>query len=158
MVLMVKQGDFCKAVATRYTTNMDSGLQKVRTTLKEARSSATHSRLAVFSNLAQHGPMSVGSLATHMRKDVDRATVYRTVELFEKLGIVNRIWHGFKHQVELSEIFTPHHHHALCQQCGNTIDIASPELEAALTGLAKKHRFLTLNHSVELTGYCSNCQ
>lgn len=137
---------------------MEIGVQKVKTTLKEARASATQSRLAVFNALAENGPMSVGSLATTMRRDVDRATVYRTVELFEKLGIVNRIWHGFKHQVELSEIFTPHHHHALCQQCGKTIDIASPELENALTTLAKKHQFLSLSHSVELTGYCPDCQ
>ena len=137
---------------------MDSSVHKVKATLKEARSSATQGRLAVFNHLAKGGPMSVGTLAGRLQKDVDRATVYRTVELYEKLGIVNRIWHGFKHQVELSEIFTPHHHHALCQQCGKTIDITSPELEAALTSLAKRHQFLTLNHSVELTGYCKDCQ
>lgn len=137
---------------------MDTGVQKLKHTLKEARSSATGSRLAVFNHLAKHGPMGVGALSQQLLKDVDRATVYRTVELYEKLGIVNRIWHGFKHEVELSEIFTPHHHHAKCQQCGKTIDIASPELEAALTALAKKHQFLTLSHSVELTGYCITCQ
>ncbi len=137
---------------------MDSGIQKVKTTLKEAHFSATRSRLLVFTNLANTGPKSVGALAEALQKDIDRATVYRTIELFERLGIVNRIWQGFKHQVELSEIFTPHHHHALCQNCGRTIDIASPELEAALTTLAKKHRFLALNHSVELNGYCPNCQ
>jgi Fur family transcriptional regulator, ferric uptake regulator len=137
---------------------METSAQKVKVTLKQAKFSATQSRLAVFHNLVEHGPMSVGTLATQMRRDVDRATVYRTIELFEKLGIVNRIWHGFKHQVELSEIFTPHHHHALCQNCGKTIDIASPELENALTTLAKKHGFLSLNHSVELAGYCSACQ
>lgn len=137
---------------------MDSGLQKVKATLKEVHHSATRSRLAVFTQLAKAGPMSVGALAHQLQEDVDRATVYRTVELYEKLGIVNRIWHGFKHQVELSEIFTPHHHHALCQQCGKTVDITSSELEAALTSLAKKHQFLTLNHAVELTGYCKNCQ
>ena len=137
---------------------MDKGVLKVKQTLKEAKSSATKSRLAVFNYLAAHGPCSTGTLANQLRKDVDRATVYRTVELYEKLGIVNRIWHGFKNQIELSEIFTPHHHHAVCQQCGKTIDIASPELESALAGLARKHQFLTLNHSVELSGYCSDCQ
>lgn len=137
---------------------MESGILKVKTTLKEAHFSATRARILVFTTLASDGPKSVGALASALHKDTDRATVYRTIELFERLGIVNRIWHGFKHRVELSEIFTPHHHHAMCQQCGKMVDIASPELEAALTSLAKKHRFLALNHSVELTGYCSNCQ
>jgi Fur family transcriptional regulator, ferric uptake regulator len=156
--MMVKLTDFAIVSHTTILKPMDTGIQKVKNTLKEAHSSATKGRLAVFSHLATAGPMSVGELAHQLQEDVDRATVYRTVELYEKLGIVNRIWHGFKHQVELSEIFTPHHHHALCQQCGKTIDITSPELEAALTSLAKKHHFLTLNHSVELSGYCSECQ
>lgn len=137
---------------------MESSAAKLKTTLKAAKYSATKPRVAVFSQLATHGPLSVGALAQQLGRTVDRATVYRTVELFEKLGIVNRIWHGFKHQVELSEIFTPHHHHAMCQNCGQTIDIASPELEATLAKLAKSHKFLALSHSVELLGYCQKCQ
>lgn len=137
---------------------MESGIGKLKQTLKQAGSSATKSRVLIFTHLQQEGPLSISQLSSAVATHADRATVYRTVELFEKLGIVNRIWHGFKHQVELSEIFTPHHHHALCQNCGRTVDIASPELEAVLSGLAKKHNFLAVSHSVELTGYCSRCQ
>lgn len=137
---------------------MDSLTLKLRSTLKDAHYSATHPRIKVFNYLAAHGPSSVGTLANSLAGDINRATVYRTVELFEKLGIVNRIWHGFKHQIELSEIFTPHHHHATCQNCGTTIDIASPELESALAGIARQHNFLAIGHSVELIGYCTKCQ
>lgn len=137
---------------------METSVAKLKSTLKAAHYSATKPRVAVFNQLAARGPLRVGALAQQLTDTVDRATVYRTVELFEKLGIVNRIWHGFKHQVELSEIFTPHHHHALCQNCGNTIDIASPELESTLARLAKSHDFLALSHSVELLGYCNKCQ
>lgn len=137
---------------------MDTLAFKLKDTLKQAKYSATRPRLTVFSQLAKEGPISVGNLAQQLEPQVDRATVYRTVELYEKLGIVNRIWHGFKHQVELSEIFTPHHHHARCQNCGSTTDISSPELESALSRLTKQHGFLALNHSVELLGYCQKCQ
>lgn len=150
---------FCNSVAKCcILARMDTSSAKLKTTLKAANFSATKPRVAVFSHLAAHGPLSVGALALSLKSTVDRATVYRTVELFEKLGIVNRIWHGFKHQVELSEIFTPHHHHALCQNCGQTIDIASPELESSLAKLAKSRQFLAISHSVELLGYCKNCQ
>lgn len=133
-------------------------MHKLKTTLRDARYSTTKPRLEVFNQLATAGPSSVSRLAEQLEPQVDRATVYRTVELYEKLGIVNRIWHGFKHQVELSEIFTPHHHHARCRNCGSTTDIASPELEASLSRLAKDHGFLALGHSVELLGYCQKCQ
>jgi Fe2+ or Zn2+ uptake regulation protein len=136
---------------------MEATATKLKSTLKAARYSATKPRLHVFTQLAR-GPVSVGMLAQRLSPQVDRATVYRTIELYEKLGIVNRIWHGFKHQVELSEIFTPHHHHGLCQSCGDTIDITSPELEATLSRLAREHSFLALSHSVELVGYFQKCQ
>lgn len=137
---------------------MDMARQKLKATLKEAHCSATQTRMKVFLHLMNAGPVSVGRLAQLLEREVDRATVYRTIDLFEKLGIINRIWHGFKHQVELSEIFTPHHHHAKCQNCAATIDIGSPELESAIAQLTKQHHFLALTHSVEVTGYCQNCQ
>lgn len=152
------QLNFCNIIAITYTTDMHESTHKLHAALKEARYSATKPRLAVFNYLAHHGPHSVGLLAQKLERQVDRATTYRTIELFEQLGIVNRIWHGFKHQVELSEIFTPHHHHALCQNCGQTVDIASPELESTLAKLARSHGFLAVSHSVELVGYCQNCQ
>lgn len=137
---------------------METSLGKLRDTLKQAGSNATKKRVTIFTHLQNNSPQSVGRLARDLHAVVDRATVYRTVELFEKLGIVNRIWHGFKHQIELSEIFTPHHHHAQCQNCGKTLDITSKELEVILNELGKWHHFLTLSHSVELVGYCDTCQ
>lgn len=137
---------------------MEIGQQKLNVTLQAAGYSATKTRKAVFDKLVGSDPMSVSVLANKLHGEVDKATVYRTAELFEKLGIVNRTWHGFKNHIELSEIFTPHHHHAVCQNCLETIQISSPELEAALNTLAKAHNFLAVNHSVELIGYCQKCQ
>lgn len=137
---------------------IDVSLVKLRDTLKNAGSSATRKRVVLFEHLQKQSPISVGRLSKAVSPGIDRATVYRNIALFEKLGIVNRIWHGFKHQIELSEIFTPHHHHALCQSCGKTVDIASKDLESVLAELGKRHQFLTISHTVELLGYCVACQ
>lgn len=125
-------------------------------TLKAAGRSLTAPRRAVFRALLE-GPATPAQLAVSLQGSMDRASVYRTVELFEQLGVVNRIWHGFKSHIELSEIFLPHHHHAICQRCGAVLDLTSTELEQALARLAKTHGFLTVEHSVELSGYCSEC-
>ncbi len=132
-------------------------LAKLKETLKQAGSSATKSRVSVFLAL-QNGPIGINDLIKEVRANTDRATVYRTIELFEKLGIVNRIWYGAEPLVERSEIFTPHHHHALCQNCGRAVDLSSSDLEAALSALSKQYKFLALSHSVELSGYCDRCQ
>jgi Fe2+ or Zn2+ uptake regulation protein len=131
---------------------------RLTNTLKDSGYSITLPRRRVFDELSTSGPVTTATLSQKCSEALDRATVYRTVTLFEKLGIVNRIWHGFKSQLELSEIFTPHHHHAVCQSCGATIDIVNPELESAISRLSREHKFLTVGHSIELTGYCESCQ
>lgn len=134
----------------------EASLDKLKSTLKQAGNGTTRSRAAVFSAL-QKGPSTIAGLISQLGAQADRATVYRTIELFEKLGITNRIWPGPEPLIELSEIFVPHHHHALCQNCHAAIDISSGELESALSVLAKKYSFLALSHSVELSGYCQRC-
>jgi Fur family transcriptional regulator, ferric uptake regulator len=135
----------------------EATVAKLKSTLKQAGSGATSTRVAIFSTL-QNGPITIGQMLLDVGKKADRATVYRTIDLFEKLGIVNRIWYGSEPLVELSEIFVQHHHHALCQNCGSAIDVYSGELESTLAALAKKYDFLALSHSVEISGYCQDCQ
>lgn len=130
----------------------------LKDTLKASSYSLTNPRQQIFKILEKHGPLSTVELTELCDDNINRATVYRTVELFENLGVINRLWYGFKSTIELSEIFTPHHHHAVCNQCGTTIDIASTELEFVISKLAKKHEFLALGHSIELRGYCKDCQ
>lgn len=129
---------------------------RLKKTLKKSGYSVTAPRQIVFDNLLD-GPISRARLADMISETMDRATVYRTLDLFEKIGIVNRIWHNFESRVELSEIFVPHHHHAVCQRCGKASDIVSSELEQELTRIAKKHNFLAVEHRLELSGYCENC-
>jgi Fur family ferric uptake transcriptional regulator len=126
--------------------------------LKDSGNSYTLPRRTVFEQLQKQGPTTSTQLARACAPTIDRATTYRTITLFERLGVVNRIWHGFKSQIELSEIFTPHHHHASCQHCGVSIDIVDPELEKLLSRIAKDRNFLALGHVIELTGYCEKCQ
>ncbi len=135
---------------------MELSNKQLLDTLQSSRLSITKPREAIFNELAK-GPITVSALANNLKNSIDRATVYRTAELFERLGIINRSWHGFEHKIELSEIFVPHHHHAVCQNCSATIKIASPELESILNKIAKNNNFITVNHSVELIGYCQKC-
>jgi Fur family transcriptional regulator, ferric uptake regulator len=50
-----------------------------------------------------------------------------------------------------------HHHHLVCRFCGSAIEVEGPEVErwAATTG--KKHGFLDVTHTVEITGTCPEC-
>ena len=120
--------------------------------------SLTKPRQTVFGTLSEHGSMSMAELAKAVADTCDRASVYRTIELFEKLNIAQKVAVGWKYKVELSEIFQGHHHHAVCLKCEQVIDFhESPELEVALQQIAQEAGFKLTDHSLELQGYCSNC-
>jgi len=92
--------------------------------LADNQQSLTKPRQRVFNALQHHTSLTMPEL-TDACQDVDRASVYRTVTLFEKLGIVIRIPTGWKYRLELGEAFHEHHHHATCDRCGASI--ALPE-------------------------------
>ena len=56
--------------------------------LKKNGSSLTKPRKTVFDLLLNQKPQSMQVLASRAKGRVDRATVYRTIDLFERLGIV----------------------------------------------------------------------
>lgn len=125
--------------------------------LKDNRVSLTKPRQAVFEALQHHKSLTMAEL-TAACPAVDRASVYRTSELFEKLGIIMRIPTGWKYRLELGEAFHEHHHHATCSVCGASIALPEdPALEKRLQELAKRRNFTLVSHQIELTGTCESC-
>lgn len=130
----------------------------VRTLLASHGYSLTAPRQTVFDELKKlHKPVTVVELAKRL-PEVDRVSVYRTVDVFEKIGVARRVWTGFKSKIELSEEFSSHHHHFACLKCGKTIDLESEELERSMKAFETRHGFTLVQHSVELTGYCADCR
>lgn len=148
-------GPFCKFVAICYDIAMASDVLIQQ--LRKHNYSVTKPRQAVFSYLLSHGPTSLGDLCRHL-KTIDRASIYRTISLFEELGFVRRVSVGWKYKIELTDLFTVHHHHLHCQNCGKVIDIHDkPAFDLAVAELAQEHGFRPLSHELEIRGICQNC-
>src|SRR5580692_9907794 len=92
-------------------------------TLQQAGYSNTRSRRVVFEALQGQEPLSMHELVMACTKQVDRASIYRTIALFEKLGIVQRLQIGWKYKLELSNNFNFHHHHLTCSKCNCIIPL-----------------------------------
>lgn len=132
---------------------------KLTETLKSAGHSLTKPRQAVFSALQAGKPRTMRELTLDLASVIDRASIYRTVDLFEKLGIVKRVQTGWKWRVELSDQFTPHHHHLTCNTCGSVVSFDEPPgFETLLNSIAAKHGFVADDHSLEINGVCSECR
>jgi len=131
-------------------------LQKV---LKENGYSMTQARLFVCELLWHQEPQSMHDLGEQLQGTIDRASLYRTIGLFEKLGLVQRIYIGWKYKVELSDIFTHHHHHISCSNCGKIVAIKEErQIERLLNTLANQYGFVAQGHQLEIQGLCAHCQ
>jgi Fur family transcriptional regulator, ferric uptake regulator len=135
---------------------MFAELDAFKRLLKEQRQSVTKTRLAVFKALLDQEPLSMHQLVDRVA-DADRASVYRTIDLFERLGIVQRLNTGWKYKIELSDKFAAHHHHLTCTHCGATIPMNEQELEAVIDKLARAHGFQPMAHQIEIQGLCGVC-
>jgi Fur family ferric uptake transcriptional regulator len=134
---------------------ISSVLQQI---LRDRGYSTTKARLFVCELLWNHEPQSMRELTERAAGIIDRASLYRTIDLFEKLGIVQRIYIGWKYKVELSDAFVHHHHHISCLGCGKIVAITEEhEIEQLIHELAAKHGFTADNHQLEVRGYCASC-
>jgi Fur family transcriptional regulator, ferric uptake regulator len=125
--------------------------------LKREGHSFTQTRQRIFHTLMGQEPISMAQLTGRVR-GVDRASVYRTIDLFERLGIVQRLYSGWKYKLELTDKFAPHHHHLTCTNCGRTIVLSEHELERFIEQLAHKHGFTPVGHQIEIQGLCTMCK
>jgi Fe2+ or Zn2+ uptake regulation protein len=119
---------------------------------------ATKPRLAVFSALERSSaPISAAEL---MKKcpTVDKVTIYRTIDIFLKLGIAKSVPYGWKQRYELAEPFNPHHHHIHCTNCSRVVEIHSAKLEQMMAAIAAHHDFSITSHAFEIEGLCHSCR
>ena len=130
--------------------------EEIKNVLKQQGFTATKTRLAVLRSILSLQPASMNQLITSLPR-VDRATVYRTVDLFVDLGIAKKVSTGFKFRVELGDSFQEHHHHLTCLRCETVIDVHTPEIEYAIEQTANNNGFRPIRHDLEITGYCANC-
>jgi len=133
--------------------------EKLASTLKSRGYSLTKPRQAFFSALQSGTPRTMHELSMDLSSVMDRASIYRTVELFEELGIVVRVQQGWKYRIELSDQFSPHHHHITCLNCGRVLSFDEPAgLDRLLNEIAIKCGFTNKYHSLEISGLCPECR
>lgn len=139
--------------------NKQEALELFKKTLATHNYSVTNVRQLVFGLLWGAGPQSMRQLNAAAGGAIDRVSLYRTINLFERLAIVQRITIGWKYKVEMSELFVHHHHHITCSSCGQVASVFEHAgLERIIQKLTYKHDFSHQAHQLEITGLCNACQ
>jgi Fur family ferric uptake transcriptional regulator len=83
--------------------------------------------------------------------DVDPSTVYRTLSLFEDLGIVEHAHLG--HGPAVYHLGRTHQH-LVCEVCGTVIDVPVDALDSLAGELQERYRFQLRPGHFALMGYC----
>ena len=88
---------------------------------------------------------------------IGRATVYRTVDLLQREGLLDRVpFADGSHRYRLCG--TAHHHHITCVRCQRVVEIDTclpPDLVSQVAGATG---FAIEGHSLEMYGRCASCQ
>lgn len=88
--------------------------------------------------------------------DIGRATVFRTLEVLEGIGAVERLdLPSGEHAYVGCE--PAHHHHVVCSRCGRTTEIDDAGLRPIVREVARQTGFRVDEHRLELFGVCPAC-
>lgn len=91
-------------------------------------------------------------------RGVGRATVYRTLEQLRELHLVQRLDVGDgSARYEPVRAGEDHHHHLVCDSCGDVLPFADDALERAISRIAREVDFRVADHDVTLHGSCAAC-
>ncbi len=133
-------------------------LQQFKREISAAGLRLTPTRLGIFSALqASSQPLQIKDIAA----EVDAAhfvSVYRSVDALLKAGLIKQVPIRFKNHYELSDAFSPHHHHATCERCGKVQEINNKKIEQITQQLAREVSLQPTKHLFEIYGICVNCQ
>lgn len=98
--------------------------------------------------------------AQKMEASVDRATVYRTLSLLKRQGLIDELdlmhLNGEGHYYERKS--GRDHIHIACLRCGKIAEFLSERFDSLKRELERECRFHIMVARLEVGGYCSACR
>jgi Fur family ferric uptake transcriptional regulator len=87
-----------------------------------------------------------------------RASIYRVLDLLVEHGLAERLELGDgQARFERSQPGGEHHHHLVCDRCGQLVAFDDPGLERAIDRLSDRLGVRIDSHDVLLHGACQRC-
>src|SRR5258706_15486767 len=129
--------------------------------LRTAGYKLTGPRLTILTVLEQSGghitSAELLSLVEQRDPSIGRASVFRTLDLMIKLGI---IWTSVQGGSTIHYMLMPggHHHHIVCTNCDKLIEFEDCRLGTLIANLEQEYGVRVEGHLLELYGVCQDCK
>jgi len=110
---------------------------------------------------ASHYHFEADELLMKMKQNnvkISRATIYRTLELLVKSGLVRRVHLGEDHYHYEHVTGNSHHDHLICTTCGAVIEFHDPALEQRQREICDRKKFTPTFHNLQILGICDSCR
>jgi Fe2+ or Zn2+ uptake regulation protein len=139
---------------------MATGTEPLIDALDRAGHRVTEPRKAVAALIAgRAGHFTAADLvgeARVRRLGIGRATIFRALDLFTELNVVERLElpSGDHAYVPCEPL---HHHHVVCSRCGQTDEVGDCGMTAVAIEVARRTGYRIDTHRLELFGLCPDC-
>ena len=85
------------------------------------------------------------------------STVYRTLQVLKKLGLVEELhFDETHHHYEMKP--STEHHHLVCLGCGKVVEFKCPLSPKMKKDIAREKGFEVTGVEIRMTGYCPKCR
>ena len=141
-----------------------SDLSKYYEILKQGGYKITNQRKVVLETLYTHRKdhLTVDEVYQYVREtnpEVGLATVYRNIQILNRLGIIEKI--SFDDKDIRYEIFYEdiplHHYHLICKQCGKVDELELDFINRYKDFLKEEKDFEALEAQIKIYGLCREC-
>jgi len=110
---------------------------------------------------ATEGHFEAEELAYRLRKKgsrISKASVYRTLPLLVKAGLIKEVIHGEKHHHYEHIHEESQHDHLICLKCGKIVEFEEESLREIERKICEKYHFRPEKVVIEIFGYCKKCR
>jgi len=96
--------------------------------------------------------------AAERQLDIGRATIFRTLDVLEAVGAIERIDLPSGDHAYITCEPAAHHHHVVCARCGRATDVDDCGMAAVVARIAAGTGYRIDEDRLELFGLCPTCQ
>lgn len=140
-------------------TNKTKSLESNRRALNVTGLRITNQR-ALILEVIRRGHLDADEIYRQARVKQPRlslSTVYRTLRMFKKLGLVEELhFDETHHHYEVKP--SSEHHHLVCLGCGKIVEFKCPLSPKMQDDIAREKGFEITGVEIRMTGYCSKCR
>jgi Fur family transcriptional regulator, ferric uptake regulator len=113
--------------------------------------------LEAVARLDHATPEEIGNQVQRTARGVNISTIYRTLELLERIGMVTHthLFHGAPIYHLASDA---DHVHLVCRECGRVTEVGPDAIRPLITGLEERHGFETDVSHLAVFGRCAECR